>query len=114
MDSADLGSTAASQNRRSARSEDLLALRDALDQVNYGILLLDSDLRAHFINRAFGKIWPLPDDGEDGDRGFAALPQHGLKAAIYDVPADQVETYFAERLDALRKGGIDPHELQLH
>jgi PAS domain-containing protein len=37
-------------------------LSSALDQVEIGIVLLDSDTRAEFINRAFRDYFQLPDD----------------------------------------------------
>src|SRR6185369_8385599 len=40
---------------------EMLALRAALDEVRFGVVLLDSELRAQFINRAFRKMWRLPD-----------------------------------------------------
>jgi hypothetical protein len=32
-------------------------LTSALDEVGYGIVLLDKDLQARFINRAFHRMW---------------------------------------------------------
>src|SRR4051794_17125512 len=40
----------------------MLALRAALDFVPLGIVLLDANLRAQLINRAFRRMWLLPDD----------------------------------------------------
>ena len=37
-------------------------LSAALDQVDIGIVLLDSDTRAEFINRAFRDYFSLPDE----------------------------------------------------
>jgi len=40
-------------------------LSAALDQVDIGIVLLDSDTRAEFINRAFRDTFALPDEKAD-------------------------------------------------
>ena len=52
----------ASQRRHHATAE---RLRAALDQVDIGIVLLDSDTRAEFINRAFRHYFSLPDEKAD-------------------------------------------------
>src|SRR5262249_32039878 len=51
----------------------MLALRAALDEIKMGVILLDADLRAQFINREFRKIWALPDEVADSKPSFVAL-----------------------------------------
>jgi len=48
-------------------------LSAALDQVDIGIVLLDSDTRAEFINRAFREYFSLPDDKADSSTTVAYL-----------------------------------------
>src|SRR5580700_387958 len=43
----------------------MLALRSALDEIETGVVLLDGDMRAQFINRAFRRMWALPDEVAD-------------------------------------------------
>jgi hypothetical protein len=38
----------------------MLTLRAALDEVRFGVVLLDQEMRAQFINRAFRKMWRRP------------------------------------------------------
>jgi PAS domain-containing protein len=54
-------------------------LTSALDEVGYGILLLDSDLQARFINRAYYRIWGLPPSPLDTTYSFPDLMAHGRK-----------------------------------
>jgi PAS domain-containing protein len=54
-----------------------LALRSALDEIREGVVLLDSDMRAQFINRAFRRMWNLPDATADRKPAFVALMYHG-------------------------------------
>jgi diguanylate cyclase (GGDEF)-like protein len=102
-------------NRRndSTSRRELLALRNALDQVAYGVLLLDSDLRAHFINRAFRRIWGLPDDIAAARPTFAELLEHGHRAAAYDIADHLLARYIAERNEQVRAGNSEPCELHL-
>ena len=48
-------------------------LSAALDQVDIGIVLLNSDTRAEFINRAFRDYFALPDQKADSKPPFIAL-----------------------------------------
>lgn len=81
----------------------LLALRAALDHVPLGIVLLDSNLNASFINKAFRLMWSLPDEVADRHPSFAALMFHGRDTGAYEVPADRLDAYVAERLDRITK-----------
>jgi PAS domain-containing protein len=56
-------------------------LSAALDRVDIGIVLLDSDTRAEFINRAFRKYFSLPDEKADSKPPFIALMYHGRDTA---------------------------------
>jgi hypothetical protein len=35
-------------------------LMSALDELEYGLVVLDKDFQARFINRAFHQMWALP------------------------------------------------------
>ncbi len=51
----------------------MLALRTALDEIRTGVVLLDSDLRAQFINHEFRTMWALSDQFADSRPSFVAL-----------------------------------------
>jgi len=57
------------ERRHHATAERLSA---ALDEVDIGIVLLDSDTRAEFINRAFRHYFSLPDEKADSRPPFIA------------------------------------------
>lgn len=92
---------------------ELLTLRAALDEVPVGIVLLDSDTRAQFINRAFRKMWRLPDAIADGKPPFVALMYHGRDTNAYAVPAESVDDYVAERVAHIKGGNPRPLTLRL-
>jgi diguanylate cyclase (GGDEF)-like protein len=81
----------------------MLALRAALDVVPLGIVLLDPKLNARFINRAFRRMWALPDEVADRHPSFAALMYHGRDTGAYEMPADRLESYVAERIERITK-----------
>jgi PAS domain-containing protein len=69
----------------------LLALRAALDEMDVGVVLLDHDLRSQFINRAFRRMWALPDAVADRHPPFITLMYHGRDTNAYQVPADELD-----------------------
>ncbi|MCS3449252.1 MULTISPECIES: sensor domain-containing diguanylate cyclase [Bradyrhizobium] len=90
----------------------MLALRAALDQIPVGILLLDAELKALFINRAFRSMWALPDAVADRNPTFADLMQHGCKTMAYELPAEQLHAYLAERVRLVSVGDPNPIDLR--
>ena len=45
-----------------------------------------SDMRAQFINRAFRRMWALPDAVADRHPAFVALMYHGRDTKAYQIP----------------------------
>ena len=101
------------RERTEAANHELLTLRAALEQVDYGVVLLDRELRAVFINRAFRKIWNLPDNKADGKPAFVALMYHGRDTKAYAVSADELDKYVAQRVAMVRRGDETPIDLRL-
>lgn len=61
---------------------ELLTLRTALDLVPIGIVLLDAEMRAQFVNRSFRRMWRLPDEKADCRPPFVALLYHGCDTRV--------------------------------
>jgi diguanylate cyclase (GGDEF)-like protein len=91
----------------------VLALRAALDGVRFGVVLLDHELRAQFINRAFRQMWRLPDHKADSKPPFVALMYHGRDTRAYEVPAADLDAYVAERVEHIKVGDPTPRDLRL-
>src|ERR1700761_1753575 len=88
-------------------------LASALDQVDIGIVLLDADTRAEFINRAFRDYFALPDDKADAKLPFIALMYHGRDAGAYEMPADELNAFIARRMEMMRAGDSTPININL-
>ena len=82
------------ERRHHATAERLSA---ALDQVDIGIVLLDSDTRAEFINRAFRDYFALSDEKADSKPPFIALMYHGRDTGAYEMPEEELTAFIAER-----------------
>ena len=92
---------------------ELLALRAGLEEVAFGVVLLDQGLRAQFINRAFRKMWRLPDAKADAKPSFVTLLHHGCVIGAYEIPASDLDAYVAERVAHVEAGNPAPVDLRL-
>jgi PAS domain-containing protein len=88
-------------------------LSAALDQVDIGIVLLDSDTRAEFINRAFRDYFSLPDHKADGKPPFIALMYHGRDTGAYELPEEELSAFIARRTEMMRSGDSTPININL-
>ena len=88
-------------------------LAAALDQSEIGIVLLDADTRAEFINRAFRDCFSLPDEKADSKPPFIALMYHGRDTGAYEMPQEEMSAFIAERTDMMRAGDSTPININL-
>ena len=100
----------ASEQEHHATAERLSA---ALDQVDIGIVLLDSDTRAEFINRAFRDYFSLPDEKADSKPPFIALMYHGRDTGAFELPEDELSAFIARRTEMMRAGDSTPININL-
>ncbi len=85
----------------------------ALNQTDIGIVLLDADTRAEFINRAFRNYFSLPDEKADSKPPFIALMYHGRDTGAYELPQDELSHFIAERVGMVRAGDPTPINIKL-
>lgn len=98
------------ERRHHATAERLSA---ALDQVDIGIVLLDSDTRAEFINRAFRQYFALSDEKADSQPPFIALMYHGRDTGAYEMPEEELSAFIAQRTEMMRTGDSTPINIDL-
>ena len=102
--------TLAWERRHHATAERLSA---ALDQVDIGIVLLDSDTRAEFINRAFRQYFSLSDEKADSKPPFIALMYHGRDTGAWEMPEEELSAFIARRTEMMRAGDSTPININL-
>ena len=88
-------------------------LSAALDEVDIGIVLLDADTRAEFINRAFRDYFSLPDAQADSKPPFIALMYHGRDTRAYELPEEELNAFIARRTAMMRSGDSKPININL-
>ena len=91
---------------------ELTRLRAAVDLVEYGVVLLDLEQRAQFINRAFRKLWRLPDETADAKPALIELLHHGHRTAAHAIAAGEIEAYVEERAALVKSAAGKPLDLQ--
>lgn len=100
----------AEQRDRTATAQ---RLSDALDRIDIGVVLLNADTRAEFINRAFRDYFALPDDKADSKPPLIALMYHGRDTHAYTLPDDEIDHFIARRVEQIRAGNPAPITLRL-
>jgi PAS domain-containing protein len=88
-------------------------LSAALDQVDIGIVLLNSETRAEFINRAFREYFALPEEKAASRPPFIALMYHGRDTGAFEMPADELNAFIARRMEMMRSGDSTPININL-
>ena len=88
-------------------------LSAALDQVDIGIVLLDAETRAEFINRAFRDYFALPDEKADDKPPFIALMYHSRDTGAFELPEDELGVFIAQRMEMVRIGDATPININL-
>ena len=88
-------------------------LTAALDRIDIGIVLLNADTRAEFINRAFRDYFALPDAKADSKPPLIALMYHGRDTGAYTLPNDEIDRFIARRVEQIRAGNPEPIMLRL-
>ena len=88
-------------------------LSSALDQFDIGIVLLDADTRAEFINRAFREYFSLSDAKADAKPPFIALMYHGRDTGALEMPEEELSDFIAERTEMMRAGDTTPININL-
>jgi diguanylate cyclase (GGDEF)-like protein len=91
----------------------LIALRAILDDLDYGIVVLDHDQRAQFVNRAFRRLWRVSDDLAESRPTFVRLMYHGRGTSAYAVSHHQLGDYVAGQLRLIRSGEVRSLNIRL-
>ena len=88
-------------------------MREALDEIDVGVVLLDRDFNSEFINRAFPRIWRLTPDEKLEGRNFGDLVRITLTHRLGPMPVAELDAIVKERIGLLRAGVTTPRDLRL-
>ena len=92
-------------------SDKLETLRAALDRMDDGVILLDPQLNAEFMNRAVRQLWKVTDEQADSQL-YARLVGDAMITGTYGVPAEELASFIARRIATVRAGDPAPQDLR--
>lgn len=88
-------------------------LRDALDHLNQGVVLLDRELRVEFMNRLLRTFSFFGDEPDHEGVPYAQLLRNAYARGRYNMTAEEFERYLEERTERLRLGDLSPSNVAL-
>jgi diguanylate cyclase (GGDEF)-like protein len=91
----------------------LSTLGDALDLVDFGIVLLNRDLRARFINDRFGTLWNIQPEFLATAPTYRQLMENAAASGWYAMPDADLPDYLDAREAAVRAGSTPPAVIEL-
>jgi diguanylate cyclase (GGDEF)-like protein len=91
----------------------LVTLRASLDEVDFGVVLLDAELHATFVNRAFRKLWHLSDADCSSRPAFLELIRYGQTALGHSVSSKAFEEHTLATVARVEAGDSTPVDLRL-
>jgi signal transduction histidine kinase len=81
-----------------------------LDTIDYGVLILDPELRVRMYNRAFRDLWELPDEVLQERHTLEELLLGYGGRGLHGVPEEEWGDYVARRLAEVRMASTPPQE----
>ena len=99
----------------SGKESALRELQVVLDNIEYGLLFMDADLRPRVANRALYRMWRLPESIITERPSWREMVEYARDAGVYQAPAtgDAWEEWLAEREARIRAADPEPVELRL-
>ena len=93
--------------------KNLRELYTLLDTIDYGVLMLEPDLRVRIHNRAFREVSGMPPESLAGPIYFQDVLEHNRRQGVYGVPDEAWPAYVEARLDEVREGTASLAEWRL-
>ncbi|MBR0691196.1 diguanylate cyclase [Bradyrhizobium manausense] len=85
-------------------SDELKLLRDALENVQDGVLLLDSSLNASFMNLRMRRFWEVSEQEAAARPAYASLVSRAQRASAPDLPANELAKFPGKRVAEVKAG----------
>src|SRR4029079_11981986 len=92
-------------------ADELAIIRNSLDQMQQGIILLDDLLNARFMNQAVRKLWEIPDHQAKQNPSYLDLLNDLSNTRAHRIPADKIEQYIEDRIALVRAGDPSPMDI---
>lgn len=95
-------------------SDELEVLRDAIDNIAQGVVLIDDELLVRFVNKTAKRFWGLTDELCQDGLTVAEFITHVRKAGLYGLPDDALEAYVVKRVTMIKLGDPSPLDIPVN
>ncbi len=95
------------------KDEILTELNAVLDAIEYGILILDSNLRIETHNRAYREIWGIPEEFLAANPSLQEDMEYTRSLGLYEIDDESWPGYLESRVQSIRQGGLPASESHL-
>lgn len=92
---------------------ELEALREAIDNVDQGIVVIDRNLVVQFVNRKARVLWLLTPEQCDHRPTFGQFIYDIAATGIYDVPEGELADYVMRRFSMVQRGDPTPIDVRI-
>ncbi|MGH6905177.1 MAG: PAS domain-containing sensor histidine kinase [Geminicoccaceae bacterium] len=98
-----------------AKEAVLQELQAVLDNIEYGLLFMDADLRPRVANRALYRMWRVPESILTERPSWREMVEYARDMGVYQAPpsGDAWEAWLAVREERIRAADPEPIELRL-
>jgi diguanylate cyclase (GGDEF)-like protein len=94
-------------------ADELEVLRNALDNIQDGVLLLDANLNAQFLNQKVRAYWGVSEAKAASHPSYAKLIAEAPHAGSRGLTLEQRDAFFASRVEAIRTAEPKVRDTQL-
>src|SRR5581483_10599849 len=94
------------------QTDELAALRAALDNIDLGVILLDADLNAQFVNLAARRLGRIGDAAVERRPSFAEILNETRRNGAFALQGAELDALIALRVAQVRAGAPEPMDLR--
>jgi diguanylate cyclase (GGDEF)-like protein len=92
-------------------ADELEVLRNAIDNVEQGVVLISEALLIQFVNKKAQSYWGLTPEQFNNKLTIADYIAHVRKAGLYGVPNDALDDYVVKRVTMIKTGDQTPIDI---
>ena len=93
--------------------KNLRDLHAVLETIDYGVVMLEPDLRVRVYNRAFCELSGVPPENLAGRPHFRDVLGYVRRGGAHDVPEEDWGDYVSRRIEEIQRAPAQPSELRL-
>lgn len=97
----------------SAKDAALEELSTVLENIDYGVLFVDDNLRIRLTNNAYRELWGIPESFYDTKPMLRQDMEFTREQGVYKLSDEAWHSYVDDRLESIESGSYRPMEMEL-